>query len=83
MTSKQVPSGTGLTLMLLPRKKNHDRGEVMPKAKREKNCYVCEEEGWVRMSFMTCCTCSRHYCSKHGDPKMDECTACLESGEET
>ena len=54
----------------------------MPKAKREKNCFVCGEDGWVRMSFMTCGQCSRHYCSKHGDPKMDECTACLEDGEE-
>jgi len=54
----------------------------MPKAKREKNCYVCEEGGWVRMSFMTCAKCSRYYCSQHGDPKMDECTECLEGGEE-
>jgi hypothetical protein len=54
----------------------------MPKAKREKNCYVCGEAGWVRMSFMTCCKCSRHYCNQHGDPKMDECTECLEGGEE-
>ena len=54
----------------------------MPKAKREKNCYVCEEGGLVRMSFMTCAKCSRHYCSRHGDPKMDECNACLDAGEE-
>jgi len=54
----------------------------MPKAKREKNCYVCEEGGWVHMSFMTCVKCSRPFCSRHGDPKMDECNACLEAGEE-
>jgi len=54
----------------------------MPKAKKEKNCYVCEEAGWVRMSFMTCSKCSRHFCSRHGDPQMDECTECLEGEEE-
>ena len=54
----------------------------MPKARQEKNCYVCEEAGWVRMSYMTCGKCSRHYCSQHGDPQMDECTECLEGGEE-
>jgi hypothetical protein len=54
----------------------------MPKAKKEKNCYVCEEAGWVRMSFMTCSKCSRHFCSRHGDLQMDECTECLEDGEE-
>ena len=54
----------------------------MPKAKREKNCYVRGKAGWVRMTFMTCGKCSRHFCSRHGDPKMDECTECLEGGEE-
>lgn len=55
----------------------------MPKAKREKNCYVCEGQDGIRMSFMTCVQCTRHYCSQHGDPKLDECTPCLERGEET
>ncbi|MCH8040168.1 MAG: hypothetical protein IH977_07465 [Nitrospinae bacterium] len=55
----------------------------MPKAKREKNCYRCEEAGGIRMSFMVCAQCSRHYCSRHGDPQLEECTTCLESGEET
>ena len=54
----------------------------MPKAKREQNCYVCDEAGWVHMSFMICAQCSRHYCNRHGDSKMDACTACLEDGEE-
>ena len=54
----------------------------MPKAKPEKNCYMCGEGGWVPMSFMICGKCFRHYCSQHGDPKMDGCTECLESGEE-
>jgi len=54
----------------------------MPKAKREQNCYVCEKGGWIRMSFMTCAQCARHFCSRHGDYKMDACTACLEDGEE-
>jgi hypothetical protein len=54
----------------------------MPKAKREKNCYVCEKADLIRMSFMVCSKCARHYCSRHGDPKMEECTPCLESGEE-
>ena len=31
------------------------------------------------MSFMICGKCFRHYCSQHGDPKMDGCTECLES----
>ncbi len=55
----------------------------MPKAKREKNCYVCEEAGEIRMSFMVCAKCSRHYCNNHGEPKMDECTPCLDGSEET
>jgi len=55
----------------------------MPKAKREKNCYVCEEDGGIRMSFMVCAQCSRHYCSNHGEPKLDECTNCLDGAEET
>ena len=55
----------------------------MPKAKREKNCYTCEDLGMVRMSFMVCSQCSRHFCSRHGEPKMDECHTCIESGEET
>lgn len=54
----------------------------MPKAKREKNCYVCEEDGLVRLTFMTCGKCARHFCSRHGEPKMDECTACLDDAEE-
>jgi len=54
----------------------------MPKAKREKNCYVCEEDGWVCLTFMTCRTCARHFCSRHGELKMDECTACLDDAEE-
>ena len=54
----------------------------MPKAKREQNCYVCEADGWIRMSFMICGQCARHYCSQHGNPNMDECTDCLEEGEE-
>ena len=55
----------------------------MPKAKREKNCYLCEEADSIRTSFMVCAQCSRHYCSRHGDPQLEECTICLESGEET
>ncbi len=55
----------------------------MPKAKREKNCYVCEEAGGIRMSFMVCAQCSRHFCSQHGEPNLDKCTACLDGGEET
>ncbi|GJL50035.1 hypothetical protein [Candidatus Nitrospira salsa] len=54
----------------------------MPKAKREKNCYVCGDAGFVRMSFMVCALCSRHFCSRHGEPKMDECTLCLDGAEE-
>jgi hypothetical protein len=54
----------------------------MPKAKREKNCYVCEKADLIRMSFMVCAQCSRHFCSRHGDLKMDECTNCLDGGEE-
>lgn len=55
----------------------------MSKAKREKNCYVCEQAHMIRMSFMVCTQCSRHYCSRHGDPQLNECTNCLERGEET
>jgi len=55
----------------------------MPKAKREKNCHVCEESNDIRMTFMACAQCSRHFCSLHGDPKLEECVTCLESGEET
>jgi len=54
----------------------------MPKARKEKNCYLCEKEDRVRMTFMVCSTCSRHFCSRHGDPKLDECTTCLDGGEE-
>jgi ribosomal protein S14 len=54
----------------------------MPKAKREKNCSMCGDDGLVRMSFMVCDQCSRHFCSRHGDSKMDECTPCLDGGEE-
>ena len=55
----------------------------MPKAKREKNCEVCGDANVVRMSFMVCAQCSKHYCSSHGDPKLEECNACLDGGEET
>jgi hypothetical protein len=55
----------------------------MPKAKREKNCSQCGEAGVVRMSFMVCARCACHFCSRHGDPKLEECNACLEDGEET
>ena len=55
----------------------------MPKAKKEQNCYICEEGDDIRMSFMVCANCHRHFCSRHGDHKLDECTACLEGGEET
>ena len=55
----------------------------MPKAKRQQNCYICEEAGDIRMSFMVCAKCDRHFCSHHGDHKLDECTTCLEGGEET
>ncbi|MDR4493105.1 MAG: hypothetical protein R3B74_01540 [Nitrospirales bacterium] len=54
----------------------------MPKAKREQNCYLCEKADWVRMTFMVCAQCSRPFCSRHGDPKLDECTNCLDGGEE-
>ena len=55
----------------------------MPKAKPEKNCYLCEQAGLDRPSVMTCERCSRPFCSRHGDPQMDECTNCLEGGEKT
>ena len=55
----------------------------MPKAKREKNCHVCEEAGGIRLSFMVCAQCSRHFCSDHGDSQLEECSDCLDSGEET
>ena len=55
----------------------------MPKAKREKNCYVCEESDMIRLSFMICARCSKHFCSRHGEQKMDECHPCIDDGEET
>lgn len=55
----------------------------MPKAKREQNCYVCEEADTMRMTFMVCEECSRPFCSRHGDSKLEACNRCLESGEET
>ena len=55
----------------------------MPKANREKICYLCEEVGSERLSFMVCAQCARHFCSHHGDPQIDECINCLEDGEET
>ncbi len=55
----------------------------MPKAKREKNCYLCEQAGLKCLSFMVCAQCSRPFCHRHGDPQMDECANCLEGGEYT
>lgn len=55
----------------------------MPNAKREKNCYLCEEAGTERLSFLVCEECSRYYCPRHGDPQLDACTNCIESGEHT
>ncbi|NKB80293.1 MAG: hypothetical protein GKS05_00315 [Nitrospirales bacterium] len=55
----------------------------MPKAKREKNCATCEDGGSIRMSFMVCGRCAYHFCSRHGDPNLEECTTCLDGAEDT
>lgn len=55
----------------------------MPNAKREKNCYLCEEAGSENLSVLVCEECSRHFCRLHGDPQMDECIRCLEGNEKT
>ncbi len=55
----------------------------MPNAKREKNCYLCEKAGLQQLSYLVCAECSRHFCRLHGDPQMDECTNCIEGGEQT
>jgi hypothetical protein len=54
----------------------------MPKAKSAKNCYVCEANDRVRMTYMVCSRCQRHFCSEHGVPYMEQCSNCLEAGEE-
>ena len=54
----------------------------MPKARREKICYLCEKADLLRTTFMVCSSCHRHFCSRHGDPKLEECITCLDSGEE-
>jgi hypothetical protein len=56
---------------------------AMPKAKTAKNCYACEADDRVRMTYMVCSRCQRHFCSEHGVPYMEQCSACLEAGEET
>lgn len=58
-------------------------GNLVPKAKSAKNCYVCEENDRVRMTFMICGRCNRPFCSEHGTPHMEQCTNCLEAAEET
>ncbi len=55
----------------------------MPKARSAKNCYVCESLDRIRMTFMLCSLCGRHFCSEHGDSDMEQCSKCLEGGEET
>jgi hypothetical protein len=59
------------------------RRRRVPKAAREKNCYVCEKADRIRMSFMTCAHCRQHFCSDHGTWGMEQCHGCLEDGEET
>jgi hypothetical protein len=54
----------------------------VPKAKREKNCYHCEGADLIRMSFVMCSHCHRHFCRKHGVAGLDQCFSCLEAGEE-
>jgi hypothetical protein len=55
----------------------------MPKARTAKNCYCCEAEDRIKMSFMLCGLCHRHFCSAHGVPDLEQCTKCLEASEET
>ncbi|GMV48583.1 MAG: hypothetical protein NBKEAIPA_03407 [Nitrospirae bacterium] len=55
----------------------------MPKAKSAKNCYYCEAEDRIRMTYMFCSLCRRHFCSSHGVPDLEQCNRCLEAGEET
>ena len=55
----------------------------MPKAKSAKNCYYCEAEDRIRMSFMLCSLCHRHFCSAHCVPDTDQCSKWLEPSEET
>jgi hypothetical protein len=52
----------------------------MPKARTAKNCYCCEAEDRIKMSFMLCGLCHRHFCSAHD---LEQCTKCLEASEET
>ena len=35
----------------------------MPKARTAKNCYYCEAEDRIKMTFMLCGLCHRHFCS--------------------
>jgi hypothetical protein len=53
----------------------------MRNAKREKNCYLCEEAGSENLSVLVCEACSRHFCRLHGDSQIDECIRCLEGNE--
>ncbi|HMU29815.1 MAG: hypothetical protein KF854_09980 [Nitrospira sp.] len=55
----------------------------MPKARSAKNCYYCEAEDRIKMTFMLCGLCHRHFCSAHGVPDLEQCTKCLEASEET
>jgi hypothetical protein len=55
----------------------------MPKAQTAKMCHVCEGEDRVKMTFMVCAVCHRHFCSNHGVPDLDQCSTCLEAREET
>jgi hypothetical protein len=42
----------------------------MPKARTAKNCYYCEAEDRIKMTFMLCGLCHRHFCSAHGVPDL-------------
>ena len=55
----------------------------MPKARTAKNCYYCEAEDRIKMTFLLCGLCHRHFCSAHGVPDLEQCTKCLEASEET
>ncbi len=55
----------------------------MPKARSAGQCYRCEAEDRVRMTFMTCSRCRRFFCSEHGTSELDQCELCIEGSEET
>lgn len=62
---------------------NVSRRRTMPKARTAKNCYYCEADDRIKMTFMLCGLCHRHFCSAHGVPDLEQCTKCLEASEET